>query len=144
MAPMKYKTNATALYLSLSPGEEIITCLSDLARREGLEAAWVVGIGVAKDLELGFYRGQSQDYLTRRFAGDYEILSLTGNLSLKDKVPMVHLHGSFSGEDFGVIGGHFMAGTISAAGEFWVYPGSEPLHRAFAPSLNLHVWDLES
>lgn len=139
---MKFQVQDSLVYLNLAVGDAILPSIEQVAAELGLGSAWIQGIGVATGLQLGFYRHTTKDYAKRCFAGDWEILSLSGNLTLKEGQPFAHLHGSFSAEDFSVVGGHLFGGEISAAGEFWLHASKEPIHRAFAPELNLSVWDL--
>src|SRR3989339_1884439 len=109
---MKIKQDQDQLWIALERGEEIAACLAKVAKDLGIGSGWVLGIGVAENLELGFYEPNTTLYQRQTFAGSWEILALTGNLTLDQGAPRVHLHGSFSGEDFKVIGGHFFKGHI--------------------------------
>jgi len=139
---MTIKDKSQFLWISLEPGEEIASSLTQTATELNLGSAWIQGIGVVRDMELGFYDPRSKEYIKKKFDGAWEILSLSGNLTLSEGKPFVHLHGSFSNQDFSVIGGHFFSGKIAAAAEFCLFPGDLPVHRRFSEKLNLNIWDL--
>ncbi len=91
-------------------------CLpGDLARwcgDNGVDAAIVTaGIGMLSDIELGRYDGR--EYTRTRVEDSSEILSLQGNVSIKEGEPFVHLHVSLADESFGARGGHLFDGTVS-------------------------------
>ena len=139
---MRYAKTESQLFVALEPGEAVQGSLVALAGQLGIGAAWVQGIGVIDRLELGYYRRETKDYLTQTFDGDFEVLSLNGNLSTKEGAPFLHLHGSFSGPDFAVRGGHFVGGRVSVAAEFVLAPAPLSLPRKYSPQLNLFLWDL--
>ncbi|OGH00991.1 MAG: hypothetical protein A2600_00985 [Candidatus Lambdaproteobacteria bacterium RIFOXYD1_FULL_56_27] len=139
---MRYAKTESQIFVSLEPGEAVQGSLVALATELGLGAAWVQGIGVIDRLELGFYQRETRDYKTQRFDGDFEVLTLVGNLSTKEGAPFLHLHGSFSGPDFLVRGGHFLGGQVSVSAEFVLQPSSLPIQRKYSPQSNLFLWDL--
>jgi uncharacterized protein len=102
----------------LERGDDILRSFADLAERHGVTTGWVSGLGAFEWLELVEYDQVAQRYKSpKRFDTPMEILSLTGNISLKDGAPFVHIHTCVSREtDNGVqvVGGHLIAGRVFA------------------------------
>ncbi len=93
-------------------GEQFPETLADWCEKEKVEAAAIVaGIGMLEKIEIGRYDGK--EYLTEIIQPSSEILSLQGNVSIKEGKPFVHLHVSLADEDMSVRGGHLFNGTVS-------------------------------
>src|SRR5699024_9444877 len=91
--PMEYRRFGDKIVARLDKGEEICSTLLDLAGREGIRLASVSGIGASNDITLGVFRTKKKEYVQHRYYGiDYELASVTGNLSMKDGQPYLHLH----------------------------------------------------
>jgi uncharacterized protein len=103
--------------LRLDAGEEIRETIAAFAGREGLRCAAISGIGAARDLELGYYHRLRGEYQRRRLDDEFEILALTGNLSVLEGAPFVHLHVVLGGADFAALGGHLFQGVVSVTCE---------------------------
>ena len=93
-------------------GEQFPETLADWCEKEKVEAAAIVaGIGMLENIEIGRYDGK--EYLTENIQPSSEILSLQGNVSMKEGKPFVHLHVSLADEDMSARGGHLFNGTVS-------------------------------
>ncbi|MBT4761213.1 MAG: DNA-binding protein [Bdellovibrionaceae bacterium] len=118
---VKEKNNNYVVVLEV--GDKIIESLTNFAIEHKLKGAVFSGIGAAKDVELGAYDLGNKDYIRKVFTEtDYELISLDGNLSLKDGTPFVHIHASFGGHDFKVFGGHLFEATVAVTAEIYVTP----------------------
>ncbi|MBN2608704.1 MAG: DUF296 domain-containing protein [Candidatus Fermentibacteraceae bacterium] len=92
--------------------EEFPKTLADWCRKERIGAAAIVaGIGMLRDVEIGRYDGM--EYEIKTVEPSSEVLSLQGNVSMKEGEPFVHLHVSLADEDMDVMGGHLFKGTVS-------------------------------
>ena len=99
-------------------------------------------IGAVSKAVLGTYDQSQQVYVTFTTEGDLEILSCTGNISLKDGKPFVHAHVILAGEGGKTIGGHLFPGTIIFAGEAHILEltGGSPPVREYDPVTGLMLW----
>jgi predicted DNA-binding protein with PD1-like motif len=131
-----------AYLLRLDTGEEIFTGIADFAARQAIEAGFVSGIGAARGVVLGYYDLQRREYIRRTIESDVEIVSLSGNIALKDERPFPHLHILVSGPDFGVLGGHFFEGRTAATCELLIRPLPGPARRVFDATTGLFLLDL--
>ncbi|MCD4775776.1 MAG: DUF296 domain-containing protein [Candidatus Aegiribacteria sp.] len=93
-------------------GEKFPETLADWCEKERVESAAIVaGIGMLENIEIGRYNGK--EYVKQIVLPSSEILSLQGNVSMKEGKPFVHLHVSLAEEDMSVKGGHLFNGTVS-------------------------------
>ena len=105
------KENGITL-LRFDRGEPFPQALKDYCVRSGLESGVVLcGIGMLSDTTIGRYDGT--EYAKTVLADSLEVLSLQGNISMKQGEPFIHLHVSLAEHDFTARGGHLFEATVS-------------------------------
>jgi len=140
---MKFRKENNLYFISLDPGDMINSSFEKLAEIEKLNSAWIQGIGAVTNLEMGYYELISKSYIRKKFNDDYELTSLSGNITIKDGKLFSHTHINFSDSKFNVFGGHLFEGEISAAGEFIMTVGENFINRKFDNFTGLALWCLE-
>jgi predicted DNA-binding protein with PD1-like motif len=121
------------------PGEELITGLARLADEKNIGAAALSGIGSAAEVELGYYDVAAKEYRKKVFPEKMELVGLSGNISVLNGEKSVHLHGAFSREDYGMVGGHVHRLVVSATVEvvFEIFPATITRRKSEETGLNL-------
>lgn len=105
----------------LQDGEDLVGTLRSL---ESDSALILMGIGMVRDAELGYWNGK--EYEVRGYPAPTELLSLQGNLALDDASQrIVHAHLSLSGQDGSVCGGHLVRATVHNTVEIGLLPLEE-------------------
>ena len=129
----------TRFLVRVDRGEEMMETLRIVAAEKRIEAGRVTGIGALADAEIGYFDVDRKEYLRGRAPGSWELLSLTGNISLKDGEVMPHIHVILGNGDFACRGGHLFSGVVSVTGEIFVdrLPGS--LHRGMNREIGLFL-----
>lgn len=138
---MKQFTNNLGNILVLKRGEELHTTLIDYAKQHNLKSAWVQGLGGAGTVTLGYYNLSTREYQWKEFTEPFEILNVTGNMSIVDDEPFWHIHGSFGTPDYNVIGGHIQELVVGLTCELLVTPLEEPMTRVFDEETGLKLLD---
>jgi len=92
--------------LRFDRGEEVFNGLSEFLKDKEILSGWIWGLGAAERITISFYDIDKKEYQNKTFEEPLEVLCLEGNVSAKDGLPAVHLHGTFSRPDFSTIGGH--------------------------------------
>ena len=88
-------------------GEDLIAGLKDLP----IESAIVVcGIGMLREIELGYWNGER--YEKHRFDPPVELVSLQWNVARFGDERVVHVHACVAQRDGSILGGHLFAGTV--------------------------------
>ncbi len=141
---MKYSKSGSKFFLTLSPGEYINASFENFATKEGIECAWLSGIGAIKDPEIGFYSLKDKSYQRKRFIGNFELTSLQGNISIKQDIPFSHTHITFSDMKYIVYGGHLFDAEILITGEFIIHKEAIKINRKMDSNIGLHLWCIES
>ena len=102
----------------LAKGSDLLGALEEQCRLHKITLGEVWAIGAVTKARIGYYRQDIQKYMFLDLDRPMEILTLIGNVSLKDGQPMVHAHITLSDEEGRAYGGHLAAGTPVFACEF--------------------------
>ena len=140
---MKYRTNGNVVYMSLSKGDPINETLENFAISQNIGCAWINGIGALENPSLGYYSIDDKFYNKKKFNGIYEIISLIGNISIKEGKPFAHTHISISDSNFRLYGGHLFEAKIAAAGEFILALGINNIIRENNHEVGIPLWCLD-
>jgi len=100
------------MVVRMMDGEDLIAGLLKLP----VDSAIIVcGIGMLREIELGYWNGK--DYEKHRFDLPVELVSLQGNVALHGPERVVHLHACVAKRDGSTLGGHLFAGTVHNTAE---------------------------
>ncbi len=141
---MNYRIDNDRIYITLAQGNMINKAFEEYAETNEIGSAWLSGIGALKDPEVGYYSMQTKSYQHKIFPGNYELLSLSGNISIKEGKYFSHTHITFSDTNYQVFGGHLFDAKITAAGEFIMMPGTKNINREINSDIGLSLWCLEN
>lgn len=148
---MEYRRFGNKIVVRLDRGEEVCAKLLELAEREDIKLASVSGIGASGDVTLGVFNPRIKEYKSVRYEGDYEIASVTGNLSRRDGKPYLHLHAvigdptrkfEWHHNPSGVTySGHLNAAVISATCELVIDVIDGEVGRKFSDDIGLNLYE---
>lgn len=139
---MQAVAEGTRWMLRLDQGQDLFGTLADVARDHGLRAAAVVsGIGMLRDVTLGYWNGS--EYARKELSPPHELVGLHGSIAEADG-PSVHLHAALAGPDHALVGGHLMRATVWVLNEILIqaFPG-RTFGRPMDETLGLRKLDLE-
>ncbi len=134
---MRYLKLGDAYIMRLAIDDEIHASLKELATREGIDAAGIEGIGSVHHAVLGYFDRETREYVRKSVPGEMEIVSLAGNLAVKDAEPFAHLHVVLGGRDFQAVAGHLFEGRTAATCEIIVRPLKGYIRRTLDPATGL-------
>jgi len=141
---MVYKNDGLNYVMRLKKGERLIESLQDFLQKTKVDGAWVMGIGGAQEVTLGFYNLKNKQYNWQTFTELLEVTGLQGNIAVsEDGRPVFHLHGTFCGQDFKTIGGHIKDLVVGGTLEIFIQcTGDLPLNRKHDDEVGLELLDL--
>lgn len=139
---MKYRKVGEKIFLSLQTGDLINKSLTEISVKENISNAWINGIGAIDSVEVGYMDVVNKKYQKRNFNDNYELISLIGNITIKDGVPFVHTHITFSDTEYKVFGGHLFDAKITATGEIILTVADSKIDRQFNENVGIHTWCL--
>ena len=140
---MKFTSTEFGYLARLEPGEEIIATLSSFVKARDIGTASISGIGAAGELSIGYFDRSRKEYVKRELGGEYEILSLTGNVSHVAGEPWVHAHAVLSGPDFAAVGGHLFSGKVTVTVELALVVSYERIERKEDPASGFRHLELD-
>jgi hypothetical protein len=140
---MQFQRTVYGFAVKIETGEEIIAALGDFARRAGVRAGLISGLGAVGECEIGFFARSKGEYVRRSFAGEQEIGVLTGNFSELDGEPFPHCHVVIAGADMAARTGHLFRGVTTVTCEVQVVTDPGVLRRVRRPDLGFNPLELE-
>jgi predicted DNA-binding protein with PD1-like motif len=139
---MRYARLGGAFLVKVETGEEIVGTITEFARAQSIDAADISAIGAAYGVVLGYFDRTTKQYERHAVAEEVEIVSLLGNLAIKDGQPFAHLHANVSGRDFRPFAGHFFEGRAGATCEVVIRPMPGYAQRTKDEATGLYLLDL--
>lgn len=111
-----------------SPGDEILSGLTGLARAHGIKSAQITGLGGLSSALLAFGDPSMGDYVFKLVPVDEksELVSLDGTVSERNGEPYVHLHAVVALSDGSTRGGHVLELHVAPVAEVTVLVTSPP------------------
>jgi predicted DNA-binding protein with PD1-like motif len=109
---MQYTQTENTFIISIEKGEELIETLTSFCRQQGIQNASFSGIGAVEHLSCGYYALGEKKYHFTEYTQLLEVVSLMGNVALKEGKPFVHVHGVFTDTANAAFGGH-IASAVS-------------------------------
>ncbi len=125
----------------LPHGSDLYEGLTEIVQREGIRTGRIHGIGATMRAVVAYYDQTERQYNQMEFDRAMEILSLQGNVSLRDGKPFVHVHIVLGDRQGHAFGGHVMPGTKVFVCEVFIEEfDGEDLHRAPDEKTGLPRW----
>jgi predicted DNA-binding protein with PD1-like motif len=122
-------------------GSDLLDGLTELVQAKKIRLGRLQAIGATTNAVFAYYDQQTKTYNPIECKGGMEILSLSGNVSMRDGKPFVHAHITLSDAEGRVFGGHLMKGTTLFACEVTIdeFEG-EHLERGKDDRTGLYLW----
>lgn len=98
--------------LIFETGDEAMAGLVEFAKANQLAAARFTAIGAFRDVTLGYFDWEKKAYQKIPVREQVEVLSLIGDVALKDDKPQVHAHVVVGRSDGSTRGGHLMEAHV--------------------------------
>lgn len=134
---MNYVKDGNQVIVGLKKGDEIFTELYKIAKKEHWRAAQITGIGAIKTIEMGYLDPAIQDYQRQTFDDTYELISLTGNLTIKDQQPFLHLHCCIADTEYRCFGGHLFSAEVAVVAEINITLLNTTIERRLDPNIGI-------
>lgn len=96
----------------LDPDDEVLAGLEEFASAHEVTSASLTGIGAVRAASLSLFDPDTRAHVPIAVTEHTEVLSLTGNIALKDGRPSVHAHVVLGRRDGTTVGGHLREAVV--------------------------------
>lgn len=93
-------------------GDEVMAGLRSFAKQAGLGGAHFTAIGAFSEATLGYFERERKEYKRIPIREQVEVLSLVGDVALKNDEPEVHAHVVVGTSEGAARGGHILEATV--------------------------------
>ena len=141
---MQFQKVGKDYLINIDKDEKVVETLTRFCKENGIKNAKLSGIGAVKKTEIGAYDLLKKEYIKREYSEILELLSLEGNVALKDGQPFIHAHVVLSDHKMQTLGGHLFETTVGVAGEFFLTQFDGNAYRELKPDIGLACMCLET
>jgi predicted DNA-binding protein with PD1-like motif len=118
----------------LDTGDEILSSLKNFARTKNLADSSFKAIGGLSNVELGWFNWETKKFQTAvKLQEQVELLSLIGDVALKEDEPQVHAHLVIGRQDGTAHGGHLLSATVRPTCEIVITESPQHLQKEIDP-----------
>ncbi len=121
---------------------EFIRGMTAFATENHLAGSHFSAIGAFCDVTLGFFNRDKKEYAKIPIREQVEVLSLVGDIALKDGAPQIHAHVVVGKSDGTAHGGHLLEAHVWPTLEVVLTETPEHLRRKFDAQTGLALIDL--
>lgn len=139
---MQHRRMGDRIVVRFASGEQLVEPLVELLDAQAIGYAAINGIGAVSSATVSYWNAATKQYDQHRIEEQMEVVSLIGNMTLKDGQPFLHLHVALGRADLSVIGGHVNELNAHPALELWVSPEREQVVRELDPACGLFLMNL--
>lgn len=117
---LRIKKEKTQIVAILEKGEEIKESLKKIAKKHNFYG-FFFGIGAVANPVVGFFDKEEGEYIREEQEGEFEVLSLLGDISEAEDEPTVHGHIVLGDEKYRARGGHLVEAQVSVTLELFLF-----------------------
>ena len=139
---MQFQRLGERVQVRFESGERVVQPLLEWLAREGIGYATITGLGAVSSATVSYWNAETKQYEPHELSEQMEVVSLIGNVTLREGQPFLHIHVTLGRRDLSIIGGHFNDASVHPNLELWLRPESEPVTRALDEACGLYVMQL--
>ena len=129
-----------AFVLVFETGDELAGGLSQFAKDQRLTSASFTAVGALSSVRLGWFNWETKAYdAAVALDEQVELLSLIGDVALKDEEPVVHAHVVIGRRDGSAHGGHLLRAHVRPTCEVVLTASPVHMQKAFDPASGLFL-----
>ena len=124
--------------LMFETGEELVDGLLQFAKVQNVSAARFQAVGALSSVQLGWFSWESKKFEPSVTLDEQvELLSLIGDVALRDGEPVVHAHAVIAKKDGTAHGGHLLNASVRPNCEVFLTESPAKLRRFIDPESGL-------
>lgn len=90
----------------IKKGESVIKTIETFCKDNNIYNAKLSGLGAVEKITCGYYDIERRVYEFKNYEGLFEVVSMVGNVMIKEDDIFAHLHSTFTDEENNCFGGH--------------------------------------
>jgi predicted DNA-binding protein with PD1-like motif len=139
---MRFQRFGERYQLRFESGESVVASLIPWLQTARIGYAAISGLGAVRSATVSYWNAQTEQYEPHDLNEQMEVVSLIGNVTLKEGAPFLHVHVTLGRSDLSIVGGHLNEAVVRPNLEVWLRPEDETVHRVIDPSCGLYLMDL--
>lgn len=139
---MQFQRFGERVQVRFESGEQVAASLLAWLKAEGIGFATMTGLGAVSSATVSYWNGETEEYEQHDLDDQMEVVSLIGNVSIKEGEPFTHIHVTLGRRDLSIIGGHLNDATVLPNLELWVRPEAQAVERTLDESCGLYLMHL--
>jgi predicted DNA-binding protein with PD1-like motif len=139
---VQFQRFGTRYQVRLETDEPLVESLTPWLVDQGVEYASVTGLGAVRHATFSWFNWEEKRYETHDFDEQMEVLSLVGNVTIRENAPFLHAHVSLGHRDLSLTGGHLNELVARPLLEIWLAQEDATVTRVLDESCGLYVMDL--
>lgn len=136
---MKYKKINGSWVIVLKRNEKIIESLKEFIKKNSIDLGYFNVVGAISSVELAHYNLEKKKYTTKLINQPLEIVSLMGNLTMKENERIIHSHIVVGTDKMKLYGGHLKEATVTATCEIVLNEFKEMIEEEYGESTGLNL-----
>ncbi len=139
---MRFTQTDNRYILKIERGEVVVETITKFCQKQSIRNAIFSGIGAVDKLTCGYYSLEEKQYYFTDYNEMIEVVSLTGNVTLKEDNPFVHVHGVFTNTKNQAFGGHIVEMQVGVVLEVILESLKTNIQRVADDCIGLALMDL--
>ncbi|HHV97167.1 MAG TPA: DNA-binding protein [Clostridiaceae bacterium] len=140
---MKYKIFGNTVIARIDKGEEIVSSILEICKKENIKLGKVSAIGAVNKVKIGLFKTGEKKYYSDILTGEFEITSLLGNVTTMNDEVYLHLHINISDSSFKTFGGHLNEAYVSGTCELFIDVIDGHMDRKFSEEIGLNLLEFD-
>ncbi|PYQ46937.1 MAG: DUF296 domain-containing protein [Acidobacteria bacterium] len=128
--------------LVLNPNDEFFACLTEFAKKTGIEGARFAAIGAFESSTVAYWNRETRQYENMEVSEQVEVASLSGSIGRSGDDVKIHAHAVLDRRYGSAIGGHLVRGVVYPTLEIFVVDYGTRLTRRMDDKTGLWLLDL--
>lgn len=129
-------------FIRVDQGEEIVSILTKFCSEREIKLGTISAIGAVNEVDIGLFDPLKKEYHSNTIKGTFEILSITGNITLNKDQSYLHMHIMLSDSEYNAFGGHLNKAVVSATCEVIIEELEGELNRNYDENTGLNLIEL--
>jgi predicted DNA-binding protein with PD1-like motif len=139
---VRYQRFGDRYQMRFESGERVAAPLLAWLKSEQIGYATMTGLGAVREATVSYWNAEAREYEQHELQEQMEVVSLVGNVTIKEGEPFTHIHVTLGRRDLSIVGGHFGDAVVHPNLEVWIRREAEAVERTLDQSCGLYVMDL--